>query len=400
MKTLLKISIILSTVLLFATAVEAQVTEEESFEEYKKQQSQDFQKYVEEETKAYEQYMREEQQAIEKLRKEVEDFWGTGEFKSSTKKDWVEYSQDKKSRSDVDFEKGTATVEVLFTPEESKDQSLTNKKLEEAVTTLVTTEGSTKDYATESEKPEPLETAPVLKGQLQTTGGVPVNSSNAAAFAKEIVKPENIKSETIKGEDGKERTKITVTMELAPDHIKVRASKYENEINTYAAKNILPVELVYAIIHTESYFNPKAKSHAPAYGLMQLVPKSGARDAYQYVYNQDKILPANYLYQADKNIELGSAYLQLLMTRYFKKVKDSNSRMLCAIAAYNTGAGNVARAFTGTTNPSKAIPIINKMTYEECYGFLREHLPHNETKDYIKKVSQRMGMYQEWKGKK
>jgi len=92
MKTLIKISIILSAFLLFATAVEAQVTEEESFEEYKKQQSQDFQKYVEEETKAYEQYMREEQQAIEKLRKEVEDFWGTGESKSSTKKDWVEYS--------------------------------------------------------------------------------------------------------------------------------------------------------------------------------------------------------------------------------------------------------------------------------------------------------------------
>jgi len=59
----------------------------------------------------------------------------------------------------------------------------------------------------------------------------------------------------------------------------------------------------------------------------------------------------------------------------------------------------MARAFTGTTNPSRAIPIINKMTYEECYGFLSEHLPHNETKDYFKKVSQRMGMYQEWKGK-
>ena len=186
-------------------------------------------------------------------------------------------------------------------------------------------------------------------------------------------------------------------MALAPDHIKVRALKYENEINRYAGKYKLPVELVYAVIHTESYFNPKAKSHAPAYGLMQLVPKSGARDAYQYVYKKDKILSANYLYKADKNIELGTAYLQILMTRYFSKVVDPNTRTLCAIAAYNTGAGNVARAFTGTTNPKKAIPKINKMTYEECYGFLREYLPYDETKSYIKKVSQRIGMYNEWK---
>ena len=245
-----------------------------------------------------------------------------------------------------------------------------------------------------------METIPVLQGQLQTSIGTIVNEDNADDFIKEIIKPEKIKTEIVTGADGKERTKITVSMSLAPNHIKVRASKYENEINSYASKYNLPVELVYAVIHTESYFNPKAKSHAPAYGLMQLVPRSGARDAYQYVYNQDKILSANYLYQAEKNIELGSAYLQLLMNRYFKNVKDQNSKLLCAIAAYNTGAGNVAKAFTGKTNPKRAIPKINKMSYEELYGYLREYLPYDETKDYIKKVSSRIGLYAEWKNEK
>lgn len=398
MKTLIKITLLLIISLVITNITTAQVTEEQSYEEYKKQEAQNYKNYFEAETKAYEQYQKEEQEGIEKLRKEVEAFWGTGEFISSTNKDWVEYDKDKKSRSDVDFEKGVATVEVLLSSEDAKNMDLTNKKLENAIKSLVTTEGSTKDYTTKSEKPEPLETTPVLEGQLKTNGGAIVNAGNADSYAKEVVADKKIKKETVVGTDGQERTKVTITMALAPDHIKVRAAKYENEINTYASKYQLPVELIYAVIHTESYFNPKAKSHAPAYGLMQLVPKFGARDAYRYVYKKDKILSANYLYKADKNIELGTAYLQVLMSRYFKKVKNPNSRLLCTIAAYNTGAGNVARAFTGTTNPKKAIPKINKMTYEECYRFLREHLPFDETKGYIQKVSQRMGMYHEWKG--
>ena len=397
MKTLLKILASVIIAVLITLPSVAQVTEEQAYEEYKKQEAQDFQNYQEAETKAYEQYMKEEQEAMDKLQKEVEEFWGTGEFISSSKKDWVEYSNDKKSRSDVDFEEGTAKVEILLTPEEANNIEATNKQLEEAVKNLVTTEGSTKDYSTDLEKPEALESTPVLEGQLQTSNGNVVDASNTDSFVKEVVTQENIKKETVVGTDGTERTKITVSLALAPDHIKIRAAKYVDEINQYSAKYDLPVELVYAVIHTESNFNPKAKSHAPAYGLMQLVPRSGARDAYQYVYKKDKILGANYLYKADKNIELGTAYLRILMTRYFKKVKDPNSRMLCAIAAYNTGAGNVARAFTGTTNPNKAIPKINKMSYDECYGFLRQYLPYDETKGYIKKVSQRMGMYHEWK---
>ena len=377
-----------------ATFIQAQ--EDQSFEEYKKQEKKRYQQYAENEAKAYEQYMKEEQEGIEKLRKEIEQFWGTGEFISSTKKDWVEYSKDKKSRSDVDFENGIAKVEVLVTPEEAGDPEVAKKKVEEALKKLVTTKGTTKDFETKMEKPEPLERTAVLKGQLKTKKGKVVTDENADKFVKEVVSEENIKTQIVKGTDGKNRAKLTISLSLAPDYIKVRASKYEREINKYAGHYKLPPELVFAVIHTESYFNPKAKSPAPAYGLMQLVPTSGARDAYRYVYKKDKIVTANYLYKAEKNIELGSAYLQLLMTRDFKKVADINSRMLCAIAAYNTGAGNVAKAFTGNTSVSKAVPKINRMSYEELYRYLRTHLPYDETKDYIKKVSSRIGMYHEW----
>lgn len=382
---------------LLVTALGINIVEGQTYEEYKKQEAKKYKEYRDSEKKAYDQYLEEEREGIEKLRKEIETFWGTGEFISSTRKDWVEYSDDKKSRSDVDFEEGTAVVEVILTPEEAENEEVANKKLEDAVVGMVSSNGTTKDFETPTEKPEPLENTPVLEGQLQNSDGSVVNTENADNFAKEVITPEKVKKEIVKGADGINRTKISVSLSLAPDHIKTRASKYQDEVNTFANRYKLPQELVYAVIHTESYFNPKAKSPAPAYGLMQLVPRSGARDAYQYVYKKDKILTANYLYKAGKNIELGSAYLQLLMTRDFKKVTDYNSRMLCAIAAYNTGAGNVSRAFTGKTNLSKAIPKINEMSYEELYGFLRKYLPYDETKDYIKKVSSRIGMYHDWK---
>lgn len=390
--------ILLIACILPGTFLQAQ--EDQSFEEYKKQEKKRYQQYVENEMKAYEQYMKEEQEGLEKLRKEIEEFWGTGEFISSTKKDWVEYSKDKKSRSDVDFENGIAKVEVLVTPEEARDPEIARKKVEEALKNLVTNRGTTKDFKTKMEKPEPLEKTAVLKGQLKTSEGKVVTDENADKYAREVVNKEKIKTEIVKGTDGKERAKLTISLSLAPDYIKVRASKYEREINKYADHYKLPPELIFAVIHTESYFNPKAKSPAPAYGLMQLVPTSGARDAYRYIYKKDKIVTANYLYKAEKNIELGSAYLQLLMSRDFKKVADINSRMLCAIAAYNTGAGNVARAFTGNTSVSKAVPKINRMSYEELYSYLRGHLPYDETKDYIRKVSSRIGMYHEWQNGK
>lgn len=151
--------------------------------------------------------------------------------------------------------------------------------------------------------------------------------------------------------------------------------------------------LIYAIIEQESSFNPAAQSWVPAYGLMQLVPKSGGRDAYRYVHKKDVIPTAEFLFDPERNIELGTGYLKLLMSTTFSKVADNDCRMLCAIAAYNTGAGNVSRAIIGNTNISKAIPEINKMSYQQLFNHLKRHLPHAETQDYIQKVTDRMQKY-------
>jgi len=398
MKKLLPLLFVLIPLLFLSNILKSQETETLTFEEYKNQQNAKYKQYTESVTLELEKYMLEEQRGIEKLRQEIEDYWGANDFKLSNKKDWVEYSKDKKTRTDVDFENGSAKVEVLLDPEEANDPDKVKEKLKTAIEGLIVSKGKTKDYETESEKPKELLEIPVLDGQLQTVNGDKVNDKNTGEYANEILTADNIKTEELKGSDGKTRIKVYVSLPLAPDHIKTRSTRFQDYINEYSNQFKLPPELIYAIIHTESYFNPKAKSHVPAFGLMQIVPKYAGRDAYQYLYDQDKMLSSNYLYKPNQNIELGAAYLRLLMSREFKKVKDEKCKILCCIAAYNTGAGNVSKAFTGNTNIYKAVKKINKLNYKQLFNILHKDLPYQETRDYIVRVSDRMKKYKSWIG--
>jgi len=148
-----------------------------------------------------------------------------------------------------------------------------------------------------------------------------------------------------------------------------------------------------AITETESSFNPKAKSHIPAYGLMQLVPSSGARDAYNYVYKKDKVLKKRYLFKPKNNIELGCAYLAKIRYNYFKSIKDDEKAYMCSVAAYNTGAGNVAKALTNTTKLKPASKKANQLGSDELYKTLLKDLKYEETRNYLKKVWARKDKY-------
>ena len=170
----------------------------------------------------------------------------------------------------------------------------------------------------------------------------------------------------------------------------------------------MPIELLLAIMQTESYFNPKARSHVPAYGLMQLVPRSGARDALDYLGESDRVLGARELYRPRRNIELGVAYVSRLWHQYYGEVRDPECRQYCVIAAYNTGPGNVNRAINAgnrqvsRSSRKKFGPAVARVNGEFSGrgDALKEHLlknlPYEETRGYLRKVTERMGNYVEW----
>ncbi|HUJ12418.1 MAG TPA: lytic transglycosylase domain-containing protein [Thermoanaerobaculia bacterium] len=95
-------------------------------------------------------------------------------------------------------------------------------------------------------------------------------------------------------------------------------------IYSAALKNDLPPELVAAVAHTESKFQPTARSGAGAVGLMQLVPRTG-----RWLGVQNLTDPA-------QNIMAGAKYLKYLTDRF-----DGDQTR--AIAAYNAGEGAVRR---------------------------------------------------------
>lgn len=106
----------------------------------------------------------------------------------------------------------------------------------------------------------------------------------------------------------------------------------------YARRYRLDPVLVMAIIWVESRFDPHAKSHAGATGLMQLMPRTAKA-------LQDKLdLPAAPLSNPEHNIQLGCYYYARLLRRF-------RGRRDLSLAAYNAGPARVQRWRKGNGLP-------------------------------------------------
>ncbi len=364
---------------------------QDDFEKWKQQQSKgasdlvaEQNKYLESVTKEYDNYAFEQNRQFENFKAEVEKKWG--QYKGSKAKRLVNYDDDLNSRSTVDFEKGEIEVEVIV---EDVSRESPDKKDQEAAASLAK---KIQKVVTQAAPDK----APLLKNQVKNATGKQVTPLQAKAYAKETVKKQPIKKSVEKGADGKSRIKYSVKIKMVPNHVEVRAKRFKAEILKQSRRFNIDPAVAFAIMQTESSFNPEARSHIPAYGLMQLVPKSGARDAYNFVYKKDKLLSGGYLYNPTNNIELGCAYISKLRHVYFKNIKNDKTAYYCTIAAYNTGAGNVARALTGTTKLKPTAEAANRLSPEGVYKTLLKKLPYVETKNYLKKVRERSAYYQAW----
>lgn len=162
------------------------------------------------------------------------------------------------------------------------------------------------------------------------------------------------------------------------------ASHYRELVENFSRRYNLSTELVMAIIHSESDFSPNSVSRKSAMGLMQLMPSTASDEVHRFLYGRRGRVSFEQLSVPEINIRYGTAYLHILLNRYFQNVRDAGVREHCAIASYNLGPNRFLRLY-GPTN-DLAVAKINSMGPEEFYRDLSSRLPTRETRFYVEKV--------------
>lgn len=134
--------------------------------------------------------------------------------------------------------------------------------------------------------------------------------------------------------------------------------------NFYADKFDIDMITLLALARQESALDTNAQSPVGARGLMQIMPRTAQHTAklFKIDYRSD-----NELYDADKNIEIGSQYLSSLLKQY------DNNRIF-AFAAYNAGPSRVDRWRKRSAGRLDAYAFIETIPFAETRGYVQNIL--------------------------
>ncbi|NKB97679.1 MAG: transglycosylase SLT domain-containing protein [Pseudomonadales bacterium] len=156
---------------------------------------------------------------------------------------------------------------------------------------------------------------------------------------------------------------LTANEANAHDHLHLRFPVgFEPQFRQAALTSGLPAATLVALARQESAMNHQARSHADAYGLMQLLPSTAKLVARRHGRT---FSGTRSLFDAGINIDLGSNHLAWLVNRY-----DGQTPL--AYAAYNAGEHRVDRWI----KDQSGLPI----------DIWIELIPFRETRNYVKNV--------------
>lgn len=324
------------------------------------------------------------------VQRESGEKWGkreSGTLPSRTR--YVKYTENYKNRVVVDYDAGTILIEHL-------DEEKVKDKLRRATVVALLTPGDPGAVDLFSDKEIVLTGKPYLQELVVDQNSAVIRSREDVERYADFLVANRLQQRTIDA-NGVSKTVFYVQMNMINTHIDKRALQYAQAVRKNSEATKVSRSLIYAIIRIESSFNPYAVSSAPAYGMMQLVPASGGREAYRKAHGEDVIPTKEFLFDADNNIELGSTYLGVLLyDSPLREIRDPLSREYCAIAAYNTGPSNVYRAFStqnGKARQDEALARVNALRPDEVYEALRTRLPYDETRGYVANAVQAKKRY-------
>lgn len=255
----------------------------------------------------------------------IENIWGMKEVLIAGPKDYVKYTDQYQTRSHINFDAGTVTIETIAGTE-------TQAHLRQAIiSTLLMGEdpGSVDLYSDANDVT--ISKEPFLFGQVLDNEGQPVRWEwRATKFADYLVT-----NKLQRRQSGSQMISY-ITLKLVPNHLDQRAHKYLPFIRQASAKYGVEESLILAIMQTESSFNPYAVSRSDALGLMQIMPNTAGRDVFKS-QGRSGVPSRSYLFDPASNIDTGTAYLAILQNTYLSEINNPTSRRYAVITAYNGG---------------------------------------------------------------
>ena len=154
----------------------------------------------------------------------------------------------------------------------------------------------------------------------------------------------------------------------------------ESAFPTFGVPNFAPLAnsadmaAVYSVTRQESEFAGGAASGAGAKGLMQILPATARETAGRLGVAFDLVrLVGDPAY----NTQLGAAFLGQLLN-------DEGGSYTLALAAYNAGPGRVQQWIDAYGDPRA--PNVDPVDWVE-------RIPFDETRDYVQRVSENLGVY-------
>ena len=131
----------------------------------------------------------------------------------------------------------------------------------------------------------------------------------------------------------------------------------------------VPQEMIFAVIHTESNFDPEAVSRAGAKGLMQIVEPTNEWIAFRLGEE-----PMNErLFEPEFSIRRGTWLLAYTYNKY--------GSWEVALAAYNAGIGNANKWLENPSYSSDGVTL--------------DVIPFGETREYVKRVLETAEKYRQ-----
>jgi membrane-bound lytic murein transglycosylase C len=312
----------------------------------------------------------------------IENIWGLKEVLIAGPKDYVKYTDQYQTRSHINFDAGTITVETIATTDPAA-------RLRQAIiTTLLMGDdpGSIDLYSDVNDIQ--ISKEPFLYGQVLDNKGQPIRWEWRAAHFADYLLQNKMQKRT-----SGLHVIWSVTLQLVPNHLDKRAHKYLPLVKKSAERYGVEESLILAIMQTESSFNPYAISGSDALGLMQVMQHTAGRDVFK-MKGKSGQPSRSYLFDPENNIDAGTAYLSILQNTYLGGIQNTTSRRYAVITSYNGGAGSVLRVFS--SNKIQAVNIINNMTPGDVFQMLTTKHPSGESRRYLVKVNNAQKSYRRY----